>query len=275
MASTFNDSDIEIWSLPAGQPLATLKGHKVRVRALTITPDARTLISGDDSGVIILWNLQNRSFLGFLFDPKENLDDAVSYNIYDVISGRTVTYTLPCGSPVPPTAVCTCNCVSAYKPPASSGSGGGMYCTCNKICTCIPVPSDRDAKKGFEAADTLSILERLSKLPIKTWNDKSEDASIRHIAPAAQDFAAAFNVGDSDEHIYPVDAQGVAFAAIQALYQKVKEMGIQTQNVQTNLRAQQSENKKLKVKIEKLEQLVKSRRSKRNSGLFNKKEVSL
>jgi hypothetical protein len=33
----------------------------------------------------------------------------------------------------------------------------------------------------------------------------------------AQDFAAAFGVGDDDRHIHTVDASGVALAAIQAL----------------------------------------------------------
>ena len=62
--------------------------------------------------------------------------------------GQTITYTLPCGSPIPPGAVCTCNCVpGSYVPsrPKSSRSrsrsrsGGGSYCSCNKVCTCVPV----------------------------------------------------------------------------------------------------------------------------------------
>lgn len=40
--------------------------------------------------------------------------------------GVTHTYTLPCGSPIPPGAVCVCNCVSV---PAS--------CTCDGVCSCV------------------------------------------------------------------------------------------------------------------------------------------
>jgi hypothetical protein len=38
---------------------------------------------------------------------------------------NSVTYTLPCGSPIPKGAVCVCNCVSE---PAA--------CVCNGVCTC-------------------------------------------------------------------------------------------------------------------------------------------
>src|SRR6185436_4213245 len=98
----------------------------------------------------------------------------------------------PCGSPIPAGAVCTCNCVPgsepAYRPPRSTGGGGGYggggrICTCNKICTCIPVPSDRHVKEAFETADPLLILQRLSKLPIQTWSYKWDDATVRHIGP--------------------------------------------------------------------------------------------
>ena len=52
---------------------------------------------------------------------------------------------------------------------------------------------------------------------MQTWNLKSQDPAIRHIGPMAQDFYAAFNVGEDDKHINSVDADGVALAAIQGL----------------------------------------------------------
>lgn len=39
----------------------------------------------------------------------------------------------------------------------------------------------------------------------------------------AQDFRAAFDLGDDDKHIATVDADGVALAAIQGLNQKVED----------------------------------------------------
>jgi hypothetical protein len=43
------------------------------------------------------------------------------------------TYTLPCGSPIPAGAVCTCNCVTA--PPVESCSCDTV-CTCDAVCSC-------------------------------------------------------------------------------------------------------------------------------------------
>ena len=52
---------------------------------------------------------------------------------------------------------------------------------------------------------------------------KSQDPSIRHVGPMAQDFHAAFRLGEDDKHISTVDADGIALVAIQALYEIVKE----------------------------------------------------
>lgn len=48
--------------------------------------------------------------------------------------GSVHTYTLPCGSPIPPGAVCICNCVSV---PAACSCDGA--CTCDTVCTCDSV----------------------------------------------------------------------------------------------------------------------------------------
>jgi hypothetical protein len=47
--------------------------------------------------------------------------------------------------------------------------------------------------------------------------------AVRHIGPLAQDFAGAFGLGEADRHITAIDADGVAFAAIQGLNQKLEE----------------------------------------------------
>jgi hypothetical protein len=83
--------------------------------------------------------------------------------------------------------------------------------------------SDRNAKTNFAAVDAKEVLERITAIPIQSWSYKSEAASIRHIGPMAQDFFAAFNVGEDDKHITTVDEGGVALAAIQGLNQKLEE----------------------------------------------------
>lgn len=82
--------------------------------------------------------------------------------------------------------------------------------------------SDASRKENIRPVDGAEILSQLVALPIATWNYTTQDASIRHIGPMAQDFYAAFGVGESPLAISTVDADGVALAAIQGLYSKVQ-----------------------------------------------------
>lgn len=44
------------------------------------------------------------------------------------------TFTLPCGSPLPPGATCTCNCVTACS--CVGHCSCDNVCTCDTVCTC-------------------------------------------------------------------------------------------------------------------------------------------
>src|SRR5439155_13519171 len=81
--------------------------------------------------------------------------------------------------------------------------------------------SDRAGKANFAPVDTRDVLRSIAAMPIATWNWKSQDASIRHMGPMAQDFRAAFGLGETEKGISTVDADGVALAAIQGLNAKV------------------------------------------------------
>jgi hypothetical protein len=83
--------------------------------------------------------------------------------------------------------------------------------------------SDRNAKDQFRFVNAREILSRLAAIPIQTWKFKQDSTRTPHIGPMAQDFYAAFQVGSDDKHIATVDADGVAFAAIQGLNEIVQE----------------------------------------------------
>jgi hypothetical protein len=53
---------------------------------------------------------------------------------------------------------------------------------------------------------------------------KNQDDGTRHIGPVAQDFAAAFGVGENNTSINMADADGVLLAAVQALYEQNQEL---------------------------------------------------
>jgi hypothetical protein len=76
--------------------------------------------------------------------------------------------------------------------------------------------SDRHAKTAIVPLDDASILARVARLPVSEWSYKAEHG-VRHLGPMAQDFYAAFGVGEDDRHITSIDEDGVALAAIKAL----------------------------------------------------------
>jgi trimeric autotransporter adhesin len=82
--------------------------------------------------------------------------------------------------------------------------------------------SDVGAKQGFTRVEGRQVLQAVASLPISTWSYRAQDPSIRHIGPTAQDFHAAFQVGEDDGYISTVDEGGVALAAIQELYRMVR-----------------------------------------------------
>ncbi|MGE0362740.1 MAG: tail fiber domain-containing protein [Vicinamibacterales bacterium] len=77
--------------------------------------------------------------------------------------------------------------------------------------------SDVNAKENFRDVDGEDLLTRLARIPIREWNYKAQTAAIRHMGPTAQDFRAAFGLGDFPLRINTIDADGVALAGVQAL----------------------------------------------------------
>lgn len=66
-----------------------------------------------------------------------------------------------------------------------------------------------------------AILERLASLPVYGWRYRDEPEGVRHLGPMAQDFMAAFGLGDDDRRIMCVDANGVLVVAVQALVRRI------------------------------------------------------
>jgi hypothetical protein len=83
--------------------------------------------------------------------------------------------------------------------------------------------SDRNVKRDIVPVDPQAVLEGIAHVPVATWSYKTDDPSVRHMGPMAQDFYGEFGLGDTDKAYSPIDAHGVAFAAIQALYERMQQ----------------------------------------------------
>jgi WD40 repeat protein len=57
------DPTIKVWDACTLDPLFTLVGHRKRVRSLIMMADGRHLVSASEEGVVILWDLANRTLL--------------------------------------------------------------------------------------------------------------------------------------------------------------------------------------------------------------------
>jgi hypothetical protein len=77
--------------------------------------------------------------------------------------------------------------------------------------------SDVNLKENFRDLDGEEVLAKLAGMPIREWNYKVQDEGIRHVGPTAQDFSAAFGLGEDPLRISTIDADGIALRAIQAL----------------------------------------------------------
>ncbi|MDH3205091.1 MAG: hypothetical protein OEO79_00685 [Gemmatimonadota bacterium] len=127
---------LQIHSVPDGTSRGGIPGL-LGGRLVTIapSPDGRHLAFGLGSS-LRLYDLATGRFENCYFDePATARGGRLSYYSTIDSQGREVWYTLPCGSPIPAGAQCTCNCVSGQAPTA----GGSSSCSINFVCTCIPV----------------------------------------------------------------------------------------------------------------------------------------
>jgi len=114
----------------------------------------------------------------------------------------------------------------------------GAYLTSTGVWTNT---SDRNLKEGFVPVDGEDLLRRLGKVPMTTWKYSADKANVRHLGPMAQDFSAAFGLGDSDRAISTVDSSGVALAAAQALDARTNAQQSRIVELEQQVRQQQEQ----------------------------------
>ena len=142
--------------------------------------------------------------------------------------------------------------------------GGARFYTANGTATGVNLSagsgawnnlSDREAKANFRKVDATAVLAKVAAMPVMTWNYRTQDESIRHIGPTAQDFRAAFGLGENDKTISTIDPSGVALAAIQGLVEEIKLRDEKIAKLEAGRRAEIDE---LKAELRALREEVRS-----------------
>ena len=133
---------------------------------------------------------------------------------------------------------------------ASAGSVMEFQATTAKLTTggVWTDASDKRLKRNITELNKTEILDKINKLSVTEWNYIADDPNIKHIGPMAQDFYAAFGLGD-DTTIAAMDKAGVALIGIQELSSKLASLNSVVETVT-------AENKLLQERIEKLENLI-------------------
>jgi len=142
---------------------------------------------------------------------------------------------------------------------AARANGGFRFVSSSGTCTTTGGPwsctSDRNAKMNFAAVDGREVLSKVAGLSILTWSFK-DNAAIRHMGPTAQDFYAAFGLGQDDKTISTIDLDGVALASIQGLYGLVQEKDAEIAAMEAEIAALKAENAKLNDRLAAIEQAL-------------------
>jgi hypothetical protein len=106
--------------------------------------------------------------------------------------------------------------------PGSDGESLFIKPTGVEVNVAFSAVSDVNKKTGLTPVDPTDALDRVAELPVTTWSFTSDPSGTTHLGPSAQDFYRTFDIGSDDRHIAPLDAAGVALAAIQGLNAKLE-----------------------------------------------------
>ncbi len=141
-------------------------------------------------------------------------------------------------------------------------SGGAIFYSSDDLSTGVELAngggswsdlSDRNVKENFADVDGREVLQRVVSMPLTTWNYMAQAPEIRHMGPMAQDFYAAFGIGECDTRITTIDADGVAFAAIQGLHELLLERDLEIASLRASVEAATAHTADLEIRLARLE----------------------
>lgn len=98
----------------------------------------------------------------------------------------------------------------------SAGGPNALWVQGPVNATAFNNTSTRTKKSNVAPVDPESVLASVESLDVSTWEFTDHDDGT-HMGPMAEDFHDVFGLGDDEQRISTVDADGVALAAIQGL----------------------------------------------------------
>jgi hypothetical protein len=145
------------------------------------------------------------------------------------------------------------------------GCGGIKFFTSQNLSSGVQIAagggswssvSDRNRKEHFLDLDGEDVLSRLRNVPVSTWNYIAQEDSVRHMGPMAQDFAAAFGLGEDSLMINTVDIDGVNMAGVKALTTRTDALRTENEQLRAENARQAAQIADLRARMERLEALM-------------------
>ncbi len=222
----------------------------------------RGIISSDSSSVAIGYHCTSTAkyAMAFGFQTRASGEYSTTFGYWASANNHRGSFVYADGTSSTPTLSTADNQFMVRA------SGGTIFYSNSGLTAGVSLPagggswasvSDRNKKENFKKLENAILLDKLNSLEISTWNYKSQDASIRHIGPMAQDFYRLFGFGESDTTITTIDIDGVSLAAIQALTQKTNELKLKSEEIEllkAEIEKLENENSLLEKRVVKMEQ---------------------
>jgi hypothetical protein len=190
--------------------------------------------------------LEQNGSSGFAAQTWDMAGNEANFFIRDVTNGSTLPFRIE---------------------PGSQSSSIFIKPTGVEVNASFSAGSDVNMKTGLTPVDPNDTLEKVARLPVTTWSFKDDPSGSTHFGPNAQDFHETFALGPDDRHIAPLDAAGVALAAIQGLNNRLEETDtvrrqndedLETENeiLAERLAQVEKQNQELAIRLEELERLL-------------------
>jgi hypothetical protein len=253
-ASKFSIDDVTGAKTPftiiAGAPSNSLYvGNTGNVGLGTATPVLDLhMLTGDTPAI----RLEQSSGSGFTPQTWDVAGNEANFFVRDLTSGSRLPFRIRPGAPTSSIDIAASGNVGigTASPQQKLHVAGSTQIDGNlQVEGRVTELSNVYAKQDFAAVDGQQVLLRLRGVPILTWRYRADDSGARHMGPTAQDFFAAFGLGQDERHIAPLDANGVTLAAVQQLDRMVQARDAQI----TTLERQNAE---LSERLARLEQIV-------------------
>lgn len=147
-------------------------------------------------------------------------------------------------------------------------SGGFIFYTSTDLSTGVTLApgagawsilSDSTKKENIKNISPSNYIKALDSIEVYSWNYISQNDSINHIGPMAQDFYSAFGLGNDPTTINSGDFDGINLLLLKGLNEKlgiIENQNTKINNLENELENLKQKRKELEIKLMKLEKLI-------------------